>query len=166
MMSPLARGLSRSRTSHKRLLDTRTLRRRCYARHLATTADPKWVETTFAPRLFEKLHLSSFTKEELSAAFDTIDEDSNGFIDREVPTTPHTLKRIIKRAEPCASLSGRCSSVAAAFRGGFDESCSRRSPGPAIQPQPQTLGAQVAAGGIPRPKARRLRHLCGAHGAA
>jgi len=46
-------------------------------------ADPKWIETTFAPRLFEKLHLSSFSKEELSGAFDALDANKNGFLDRE-----------------------------------------------------------------------------------
>ena len=51
-------------------------------RTLATTPDPKWVETTFAPRLFEKLHLSSFSKEELEASFDEIDKDKSGFIDQ------------------------------------------------------------------------------------
>lgn len=52
-------------------------------RLLATVADPKWIETTFAPRLFEKLHLSSFSKEELSGAFDALDANKNGFLDRE-----------------------------------------------------------------------------------
>jgi len=46
-------------------------------------ADPQWVEKRFFPAVMDKFAFTDYSSEELKAAFEDIDEDGNGYLDRE-----------------------------------------------------------------------------------